>query len=109
MGNEEKILDILALMQGEMQSFKGEMQSFKDEMQKMNAKIDHVDDRVTKTNITIENEIKPQIQALIEGQKTILETLAPKNRVEDLEDEVKFLKSFMYQMSEQLQQLKKAQ
>lgn len=46
---------------------------------------------------------------LAEGQKTILETLAPKNRVEELEDEIAFLKSVIKLHGEQIAWIRKAQ
>ena len=46
--------------------------------------------------------------ARAEGQKNILETLAPKSRVEELEDEVKFLKSMIRRINEDVQKLQKA-
>ena len=49
------------------------------------------------------------MEALAEGQKTILETLAPKNRVEALEDEVAFLKQMIKTLASEVNNLKKAQ
>ena len=46
-------------------------------------------------------------QDIIEMQQVLLETLAPKNRVEELEDEVSFLKSLIRMHSEQIAELKK--
>ena len=48
------------------------------------------------------------IQDLPDTQ-TLLETLAPKSRVEELEEEVDFLKSIIKLHSEQIAELKKAQ
>ena len=47
------------------------------------------------------NEIKP-------NQQIMMEQLAPRSRVDDLEDEVKFLKSVVCQMNDEIQKLKKA-
>lgn len=60
-------------------------------------------------NILLETKVQTQFNLLAEGQKTILETLAPKNRVEELENEVAFLKSVMKLHGEQISELKKAQ
>lgn len=49
-----------------------------------------------------------KINRLAEGQQLLLETLAPKNRVEELEDEVSFLKSAIRMHSEQIAELKKS-
>ena len=56
MTNEEKILDILALMQTDM-----------------NSRFDRLENEVAKINIKIENEIEPKLAALAEGQKTLVE------------------------------------
>ena len=59
-------------------------------------------------SVLIENEVKPRFDLLAEGQKNILETLAPKSRVEELEDEVKFLKSMIRRINEDVQKLQTA-
>ncbi len=61
------------------------------------------------TRVLIESSIMPKFNLLAEGQQTLLETLAPKNRVEELEEEVDFLKSIIKLHSEQIAELKKAQ
>ncbi len=62
-----------------------------------------------RTHAYIEGAVIPQLQILAEGQQTLLETLAPKSRVEALEDEVVFIKSVMKAMSQEIAELKKAQ
>lgn len=61
------------------------------------------------TRVLIESSIMPKFNLLAEGQQTLLETLAPKSRVEGLEEEVDFLKSIIKLHSEQIAELKKAQ
>lgn len=61
------------------------------------------------TRVLIESSIMPKFNLLAEGQQTLLETLAPKSRVEELEEEVDFLKSIIKLRSEQIAELKKAQ
>lgn len=95
MNNEEKIIAILE-QQGET-------------LKQMQADMVDVKDRLAKVEVTQENIIIPQIQALAEGQKTILETLAPKSRVEALEDEMAFMKSVIKALSQEVAELKKAQ
>ena len=60
-------------------------------------------------HVIVESEITPKLNLLAEGQQTLLETLAPKSRVEALEEEVDFLKSIIKLHSEQIAELKKAQ
>ena len=59
--------------------------------------------------VLIESSIIPKFNLLAEGQQTLLETLVPKSRVEELEEEVDFLKSIIKLHSEQIAELKKAQ
>lgn len=83
----------------------------------MGAKIDASEDR-TQAKIDasenrimayIEAAVMPKFQILAEGHQNILDTLAPKSRVEALEDEVVFIKSVMKAMSQEIAELKKAQ
>lgn len=60
-------------------------------------------------NIVIENLISPQFRTLAEGQSVLLEKLAPRNRVEELEAEVELLKSVIRLHSAEIAELKKAQ
>ncbi len=59
--------------------------------------------------VIIESDINPKLNLLAEGQQAILEKLVPRSRVDDLEEEVKFLKIVVRQMNEEIQRLKKAQ
>lgn len=61
------------------------------------------------TKVLLESSINPKLNLLAEGQQALLETLAPKSRVEELEEEVSFLKSIIKLHSEQIAELKKAQ
>ena len=65
--------------------------------------------RVTKIELTQENVVLPRIQALAEGQQTLLETLAPKDRVEALENDVALMKTVIRSLAKEVQELKKAE
>lgn len=56
-----------------------------------------------------EAAIMPKFDLLADGQKTLLETMAPKSRVEALEDEVAFLKQMLRTIASEVNELKKAQ
>ena len=56
----------------------------------------------------IESDITPKLDLLVEGYSSINEKLIPTSRIEELEDEVKLLKTVVRQLSEDLQKLKKA-
>ena len=72
-------------------------------------KLEKLESEVVKTNLTIENEVKPRIKLLAEGQNTLLAKLAPRSDVEELREEVDFLKSVVRAHEREIQELKKAQ
>ena len=57
--------------------------------------------------VIIENTIMPSLKLLAEGQKTILETMAPRTKVEELEDEMQLLKEVIRSQSQRLDALEK--
>ncbi len=77
--------------------------------EKMISMLEEINQRLVSVEVAQENILIPQIQALAEGQKTILDTLAPKSRVEALEEEVELLKSIIKMHTNQINDLKKAQ
>lgn len=58
--------------------------------------------------VLLETEVQPQLNLLAENQQVILEKLVPRSRVDELEDEMKFLKVIIRQMNEDIQKLKAA-
>ncbi len=72
-------------------------------------KLGSLEQEVVKTNLTIENEIKPQINLLAEGQSTLLAKLAPRSDVETLKDKVEFLEAIVRANTREIEALKKAQ
>lgn len=72
-------------------------------------KLEKLKQETVKTNLAIENEIKPQINLLAEGQSALLEKLATRSEVEELREEVDFLKSVVRTHEREIQELKKAQ
>lgn len=57
--------------------------------------------------VIIENTILPQLKLLAEGQRTILETLAPKSKTEELEEEVDLLKAIVRAQAARIDALEK--
>ena len=70
---------------------------------------DKLDSFKQETVAMMEAYFDPKFELLAEGQKTLLETLAPKNRVEQLEEEVDILKTVIRSLSRDVAELKKAQ
>ena len=58
-------------------------------------------------NVVLESAIMPKFNLLAEGQQTILETLAPKSKTEELEEELDFLKSIVRSQSQRIDALEK--
>lgn len=61
--------------------------------------------------VLIENEVTPKFTALAEGQQTLLtkmEELAPKSRVEELEEQVSMMQLAIRSIAHELEELKKA-
>lgn len=77
--------------------------------QLMQKRVGDAEQRITKNTVALmDAEFSKKFDLLAEGQADILEKLVPRSRVDDLEDEVRFLKSIVRQMNEDLQKLKKA-
>ena len=123
MNNEEKILELLSRhensfeqinqtlseMKAEMAGMKAEMTA---EMAGMKAILEEVNQRSIRTQVLLETEIRDNIQLLFDGHELIkekLEDLAPKSRVEELEEDVAMLKDVIKLMRIEIAELKKAQ
>jgi archaellum component FlaC len=76
---------------------------------KLDAKLEPIQQDISRLKVIFENDIAKQINLLIEGQADILGKLIPRSRIDEMEDELKFLKTIVRQMNEDLQMLKKAQ
>ena len=81
--------------------------------QRMNVKIEQAASQTLKeamqgASVLMESYFEPKFNLLFENQQTMLETLAPKSRVEELEEEVAFLRSVIRQHSRDIEELKHA-
>lgn len=77
--------------------------------ERLDQRLSEMEQRITKNTVALMDiEFSKKFNLLAEGIEDIQEKLVPRSRVDDLEDEVKFLKSMMRQMNEDLQKLKKA-
>ena len=62
---------------------------------------------VHEMQVIIENPIMPSLKLLAEGQQTILQTMAPKSKTEELEEEIDFLKAVVRAQSQRIEALEK--
>ena len=73
------------------------------------AYLQEMKERITRSMaVLIESDVTTKFNLLADGIKDIQEKLVPRSRMDDLEDEVKFLKLMCRQMAEDIAKLKKA-
>ena len=88
MTNEEKILELLEA-QGK--------------------KLDTVSQEISKINLTFENEIRPNMQAMAENISSINKKLITRDEIDSMKEEIAFLKDIIRMHTNQINDLKKAQ
>lgn len=88
MDNEEKILQILAKIKSEQTEMR---------------------DLLQKVAVTQEAVVLPRLDLLAEGHQNLLDTLAPKSRVDELAADVDTLKTVVRLLTHDVAELKKAQ
>lgn len=71
-------------------------------------KTEILDEATQRMKVLLDTEVTTKFNLLAEGQKNILSTLAPKSRVEALEDEMVFMKQVIKSLSKEVSELKKA-
>ena len=73
------------------------------------AYLQEMEERITHSMaVLIESDVTPKFNLLADGIKDIQEKLVPRSRVDNLENEVKFLKLMYRQMAERVAPLEKA-
>ncbi len=105
MNNEEKILEMLAKL-----TAKVDKQG--DQLTYLTERVDEIDTRSLRSAVLLETEVARDVRLVYEGQEMLrqkMEELAPKDRVEVLEDDVAMLKDVIKLMRQEIAELKKAQ
>lgn len=93
MADNKEMFELLTKMYSEVQGIKSEVQGIKSEVKEMksdvNGRLDSLEITVNKTNIVIENDIKPKIEALFDGYKQNTESInVLTGKVDDLQTDV---------------------
>ena len=78
------------------------------DLQAIQDMISVAEQRIAKSTVTLmDAEFKSRFNLLADGIQDIQEKLVPRSRVDDLEEEVKFLKIMVRQMAERISTLEK--
>ena len=86
MADNNEMFDLLTKMYSEVKGIKSDINGMKSDI---NGRFDNLEHKVDKTNIIIENDIKPKIQALFDGYKQNVEVInALTNKIDDLQTDV---------------------
>lgn len=83
-----------------------DLQAIQDMIQKSASQT--LKDAMQGASVLMESYFGPKFKLLFENQQTMMETLAPKSRVDELEEEVAFLRSIIRQHSREIEELKHA-
>ena len=112
---DKRFDDMEARMDARFQDMEDRMDArFQDMEDRFSAQLKEMEERIiaqsaANMRVLLESYVEPKFNLLAEGQKMLLETMAPKSRVEQLEDEVAFMKQVIKAMSQDIAELKKAQ
>ena len=93
MVDTNEMFDLLTKMYSEVQGMKSDIKGMKSDINGMksdiNGRLDNIELKVDKTNIIIENDIKPKIEALFDGYKQNTESIdVLSNKVDDLQTDI---------------------
>lgn len=129
MSNEEKILELLqqqgsqiskistnisaltgdvSSLKADVSSLKGDVSMLKGDVSAMKADISALKGRMSKVEITQENLVLPQIQAIAEGVSTVNNKLIARSELDSMKEDMAFLKDIIRMHTNQLNDLKKA-
>jgi len=86
MADNKEAFELLTKMYSEVQGMKSEFREMKSDI---NGRLDNLENTVGKTNIIIENDIKPKIEALFDGYKQNTECImALTYKVDDVQTDI---------------------
>ena len=123
MNKEERILELLEKLSGDVTDLKTDMSELKAGVSELKTRVSRLEADVSglkadvsglKADVSgikvrLDVEITRQLSLLAEGHTTLLETLVPKDRVEVLEDDVVLMKSAIKALSQRVSALEKVQ
>ena len=116
MNNEEKILQILEKHGELLNQLTKDVSGLKEDVSGLRTDVDQLKedsasmrDTLTRVAVTQENIVLPRLSALAEGHAHLAETLAPKDRVYNWENDMVLMKTVVSSLADRLSKLEKAQ
>ena len=106
---DAKLDEKLAPIHSELSDLRTDVSSLKEDVSGLKSDVSALKSETAAIRLDIENRIDPALELLAEGQKTLLETMAPKSRVDVLEEELAFQKQIIKSLVKDVNDLKKAQ
>lgn len=102
MTNEEKILAILEQLSSDVSGAKADMAGMKADMSSLK-------DRMDRLEVTLENDIKPTQQLILETLVPLTQKVKEEERIPPIEERVDVLEASVRHLANEIQRLKKAQ
>ena len=90
----------------------GRLDSMDSRLDSMDGRLDSVETLAKRTAVLLENEYAEKLQALFDGHSLLdkkLDALAPRDRVERLEEDLGFMRTVVTALAKEVEELKKAQ
>lgn len=100
--------DVSALKE-DVSGLKTDVSALKEDVSGLKTDVSALKSETAAIRLDIENRINPTLELLAEGQQTLLDTMAPKSRVDVLEEELAFQKQIIKSLVKDVNDLKKAQ
>lgn len=95
-------------LDGRINSLDGRVDGLAGSVNSLDGRIGSLGDTVAKVAVTQENVVLPRLEALAEGHKTITEKLVSRSRIDEMQEEIDFLKAVVKANTQQINDLKSA-
>lgn len=109
MNNEEKILDLLGKIIDEQAKTNERLDRMEGRMDSMEGRMDRMEDRLLRVEMTQENKVLPALKLLAEGHTQLSDQIKRLSVVDALQQDVAVLKSAVSYLTQEVNNLKKAQ
>lgn len=107
-GRVDSLTGSVNKLDGRINSLDGRVDGLAGSVNSLDGRIGSLGDTVAKVAVTQENVVLPRLEALAEGHKTITEKLVPRSRIDEMQEEIDFLKAVVKANTQQINDLKSA-